>query len=339
MTGLRVHVVLRDRDLDVAFEVAPDECVAVVGPNGAGKTSVLEAVAGLLTIDAGTIEVDGRTVDDGRRAVPPHRRRVGLLGQRPDLFPDLSVARNVGYGPRAAGVDRREARLRSDAALAAVDAVALADRAPATLSGGQAQRVAIARALAADPAVLLLDEPTSALDVEARADVRRALGAAVAGRPSILVTHDPVEVVALASRIVVVEGGRVVESGPVGTVLARPTSAFGAAFSGLVLAPGTATRGGVALDGGGELASRAHAEPPGRAVLAAWHPTAAVVSRTGDGPERTVTALEPRDGLVRVRAGELVADVTVAAAARLGLAPGDTVHIAVPPDEVDVSPR
>ena len=336
MTGLRAHVVRHDRDVDVDLVVGADECVALVGPNGAGKTTVVEAIAGLLRIDAGFIEVAGRPVDDGRRVVASHRRRVGLIAQRPELFPDQSVARNVGYGPRAAGTSGREARLRSDAALTAVDALALADRAPATLSGGQAQRVAIARALAADPAVLLLDEPTSALDVEARDDVRAALRAAVAGRPAVLVTHDPIEVVALASRVVVVEHGRVVEQGPTGRVLGRPTSAFGAAFSGLTLVAGTATRGGIALEGGGALPSRAHTEPPGRGVLAAYHPTAAVVTRDGGGPERTVLGIEPRDGLVRVRAGELVADVTIATATRLGLARGDVVRIAVEPDELDV---
>lgn len=336
MTGLLAHVVLRDRDVDVDLVVGTDECVALVGPNGAGKSSVVEAIAGLLRIDAGGIEVAGRSVDDGHRSVPSHRRRVGLVTQRPELFPDQSVARNVGYGPRAAGMAGREARLRSDRALTAVDALALADRAPATLSGGQAQRVAIARALAADPAVLLLDEPTSALDVEARDDVRAALRIAVAGRPSVIVTHDPIEVVALASRIVVVERGRVVEQGPTARVLGRPTSAFGAAFSGLALVSGTATGRGVLLQGGGELVSRTHTEPPGRAVLAAYHPTAAVVTRDGAGPERTVLGLEPRDGLVRVRAGELVADVTIATATRLGLTRGDTVRIAVAPDELDV---
>ncbi|WP_323743316.1 ABC transporter ATP-binding protein [Curtobacterium sp. VKM Ac-1395] len=340
MSGLRAHVVLRDRDVDVTLEVGPDECVAVIGPNGAGKSSVVEAVAGLVHLDAGTVSIDGRRVDDGRHRVPSHRRRVGLVGQRPDLFPHLSVAANVAYGARAAGVHGREARLRSDAALAVIDAVALAPRDPGSLSGGQAQRVAIARALAADPAVLLLDEPTSALDVEAREHVRAALATAITGRPTVLVTHDPIEVVALASRVVVLEHGRVVETGTTAEVLGRPTSAFGAAFSGLALVPGTSTTTGIALAGGGELASETGTEPPGRPVLAAYHPTAAVVTRDGAGVARRVRAVEPRDGLVRVRAGELVADVTVAQAARLGLASGDAVRIAVRPDEVDVyAPR
>lgn len=333
MTGLRAHVVRPDRGVDVTIEVAPGECVALIGPNGAGKSSVLEAVAGLLR-HAGRVEISGVDVT----TAPPHRRRVGLVAQRADLFPHLSVARNVAYGPRAAGVAGREARGRAATALAAVEVADLAHRAPATLSGGQAQRVAVARALATDPAVLLLDEPTSALDVDARVSVRSALATAVAGRPALLVTHDPLEVVALARRVVVVDGGHVVESGPTAEVLGRPQTPFAAAFSGLVLTSGTTDADGIALDGGGGLASSDRTVPPGRAAHAVYHPTAASVRRDGAGVPRRVLSVEPREGLVRIRAGELVADVTVAVAARLGVRPGDEVRLEVPPEEVTVFP-
>lgn len=330
--GLRAHVVVPERDVDVRLEIGPDECVALVGPNGAGKSTVVEALAGLLRTRTGEVVLDGRVLT----GTPAHHRGIGLVAQRADLFPHLSVARNVAYGPRATGSGSREARHRSATALTAVGVAGLADRAPGTLSGGQAQRVAIARALATDPALLLLDEPTSALDVDARAEVRAALRTARTGRPTLLVTHDPLEAVALADRIVVLEAGRVVEAGPTAGVLGRPTSAFAASFSGLTLVRGTATTGGIALDGGGELVSATGTVPPGRPALAAYHPTAAVPSRTGAGPERVVTALEPRDGLVRVRAGDLVADVTVSAAAGLDLTPGEPVRIAVDAAEVVV---
>ncbi|WP_144751229.1 ABC transporter ATP-binding protein [Curtobacterium pusillum] len=330
--GLRAHVLVPERDVDVRLEIGSAECVALVGPNGAGKSTVVEALAGLLRTRHGEVLLGDRDLT----RVPPHRRGVGLVAQRADLFPHLSVSRNVAYGPRATGSGGREARHRSSAALAAVGVAGLADRAPGTLSGGQAQRVAIARAVATDPALLLLDEPTSALDVDARAEVRAALGTARAGRPTLLVTHDPLEAVALADRIVVLEAGRVVESGTTADVLGRPTSAFAASFSGLTLVRGTATRGGIAIDGGGALASRTHTVPPGRPVLAVYHPTAARPTRDGAGPERPVTALEPRDGLVRVRAGELAADVTVSVAATLALATGEPVRIVVPAAEVTV---
>ncbi|MBT1671151.1 ABC transporter ATP-binding protein [Curtobacterium flaccumfaciens pv. flaccumfaciens] len=338
--GVRAHVVVEPRDVDVAIEVQAGECLAVIGPNGAGKSTVLEALAGLLPIDAGRIELDGVQVSTTRHTVPAHRRRTGLVAQRSDLFPFLDVVGNVAFGPRAAGAGRATARQLARDALDAVGVADLATRDPGTLSGGQAQRVAIARALATDPAVLLLDEPTSALDVGAQDEVRAALRTAVAGRPAVLVTHDPVEVVALADRVVVLEGGRVVEQGTPAAVLGRPTSAFAATFSGLALVRGTATGGGIAIDGGGELASGTHAVPPGRPALAAFHPTAAVLTRDGAGATRTVSSLEPRDGLVRVRAGDLVADLTLARLTALGIAPGDAVCIDVPAAEVAVyAPR
>ncbi|WIB13347.1 ABC transporter ATP-binding protein [Curtobacterium sp. MCPF17_052] len=212
--GLVAHVVRHDRDVDVALTVGPAECVALIGPNGAGKSTVVDAVAGLLALDAGEVRSAGRLLAGPGRSVPAHRRRVGLVAQRPDLFPHRSVLANVAFGPRAAGRSGREARLTARQALTAVGVADLADRPPpGTLSGGQAQRVAIARALAADPAVVLLDEPTSALDLGARQEVRAALRSAVSDRPSLLVTHDPVEVMALADRVVVLEDGRVVEEG------------------------------------------------------------------------------------------------------------------------------
>lgn len=330
--GLRAHVVVPERGVDVALEVGPDECVALVGPNGTGKSTVLEVLAGLLRPGGGEVVLGGRTLT----RLPAHRRGVGLVAQRADLFPHLSVAGNVAYGPRASGSGGREARLRSSAALAAVGVAGLADRAPGTLSGGQAQRVAVARVLATDPGLLLLDEPTSALDVDARAEVRAALATARAGRPTLLVTHDPLEAVALADRLVVLEAGRVAETGPTTAVLGRPRSAFAASFSGLTLVRGTATRGGIALDDGGDLVSTTHTVPPGRPVLAVYHPTVARPAREGGGPERVVDALEPRDGLVRVRAGDLVADVTVSVAAALSLAPGERVRFVVPDSEVTV---
>lgn len=340
MTGVAARIVVERRDVDVALEVGAEECVAVIGPNGAGKSTVVEALAGLLPIDAGQVVLGSTVVADHSRTVPAHRRRIGLVAQRPDLFPFLDVVGNVAFGPRAAGVRRAAARTRALRALAAVGADGLADRAPDTLSGGQAQRVAIARALATDPAVLLLDEPTSALDVAARDEVRAALRTVIAGRPSLLVTHDPVEVVALADRVVVVEHGRIVEEGTPAAVLGRPTTAFAAAFSGLALVRGTATAGGIATDGGGELVSGTHAVPPGRPALGAFHPTAARLTWDGAGPVRTVTSLEPREGLVRVRAGDLVADLTLARVTALGIGPGDAVHVDVPASELAVyAPR
>ncbi|PCN48727.1 molybdenum ABC transporter ATP-binding protein [Curtobacterium sp. 'Ferrero'] len=332
---MHARVVVRARDVDLFLEVGDDECVAVVGPNGAGKSTLVDALAGLVALDEGEVVLADRIVAERGRNVPTHRRRIGLVAQRPDLFPHRSVLANVAYGPRASGASGREARGRARQALADAGVAALADRAPTSLSGGQAQRVAIARALATEPAVLLLDEPTSALDLGAREEVRAALRTAVAGRPTVLVSHDPVEVVALADRVVVVEHGRVVEQGTPAEVLGRPRTGFAARFSGLALVRGTATEAGIVTDDGGALASTTRTVPPGRPALAAYHPTAARLTAVGDGGRR-VDALEPRDGLVRVRAGDLVADVTVTRLAAVGLAVGDPCAVDVPADEVVV---
>jgi molybdate transport system ATP-binding protein len=332
----RLRFAVADRGLDVDLVIAPGETVALVGPNGAGKSTVVEVAAGLVRPSAGDVVLAGTTVvRGGRVVVPAHRRRLGVAGQDPSLFPHLSVLDNVAFGPRASGLPRRAARDRAAAALDRVGAAALADRRATALSGGQAQRVAIARAVAADPAVLLLDEPTSALDVGAQAEVRAVLAGVLAGRSALLVTHDPLEAITLADRLVVLERGRVVEQGRVDAVLRRPRSAFGAAFSGLVLLSGTATASGVRLEDGTELAADDVDVPVGGPALAAYHPTAA---RFGDtGPlVRRVDRLEPRDGLVRVVAGEFVVDTTVAALTAAGVRVGAEVTLRLPSAEVTV---
>ncbi|WFR66949.1 ATP-binding cassette domain-containing protein [Curtobacterium flaccumfaciens] len=289
--GLRAHVVVPERGVDVRLDVGPDECVALIGPNGAGKSTIVETIAGLLRLRSGSIVLGDRVLT----GVPAHRRRIGLVAQRADLFPHLSVAHNVAYGPRASGTGGLEARHRSAAALAAVGVAGLADRAPATLSGGQAQRVALARALATDPALLLLDEPTSALDVDARAEVRAALRTTRTGRPTLLVTHDPLEAVTLADRVVVLERGSVVEQGATATVLGRPTSAFAASFSGLTLVHGTATADGIALDAGaswrpGNTPRLPSPEPP------VWPPDARPSPSTTRRPPSCRAAAPGRSG-------------------------------------------
>ncbi|MDV8001319.1 ABC transporter ATP-binding protein [Rhodococcus sp. IEGM 1408] len=228
-----------DRDVELHLPVPTGRRLAIVGPNGAGKSTVLALLAGHLRPDSGEVHLHGETVSSPRTHVPAHRRRVVSLEQRPGLFPHLSALDNVAYGPRARGVRRRAALDRARAELKAVGCGGLADRRPHELSGGQAQRVALARALAVDPEMVLLDEPLAALDVEVAPGIRRLLADRLAGRTVVLVTHDPLDLWALADDVVVVTGGRAVQSGTVEGVLARPGSDFAARLAGVSLVEGT----------------------------------------------------------------------------------------------------
>ncbi|WP_255495278.1 sulfate/molybdate ABC transporter ATP-binding protein [Nocardia sp. GTS18] len=243
--GLSVAARIADRELDLALELAPGEVLAVLGPNGAGKSSLLQVIAGLLVPDEGHVRLGADTLTDTAKAIAlaPYRRGISLLAQEPLLFPHLTVAENVAFGPRSRG--NRQAKAVAAEWLRAVDATHLADRHPAALSGGQAQRVALARALAVDPHLLLLDEPMSALDVDVapamRSLLRRVLRDPAHPRCAVLVTHDIIDAITLADRIVIVESGRIVESGQVTDVMSHPRSPFAARIAGLNLLHGTAT--------------------------------------------------------------------------------------------------
>ncbi|MFP5312885.1 MAG: sulfate/molybdate ABC transporter ATP-binding protein [Actinomycetes bacterium] len=347
---LSFQAVVARRGFDVSLTVRPGETVAVMGPNGAGKSTLLAGVAGLLKPDSGRAELNGRTLfdlDGGRRTwAPPHLRGTALLAQEPLLFPHLSAVDNVAFGPRSGGVSKRDARQRALRLLADVEAEELAASRPAELSGGQAQRVAVARALAADPALLLLDEPLAALDIHSAPLLRRLFKRVLAGRQAIIVTHDVLDALVLADRVVILEGGRVAEEGPTRAVLERPRSSFAAGLAGLNFIPGTLDGAGVRTGGGLRIAG--HDEEPGHLAtrgvpgVAVFPPSAvSVFVNDAHGSPRnsfavTITDLEPHGDQVRVRAGSLAADITPAASADLGLLPGMTVHFVVKAAAVSV---
>jgi molybdate transport system ATP-binding protein len=337
---LEFAAVVEDRGFDVELTVAEGETLAVLGPNGAGKSTLLALIAGLLRPDHGTARLGDRLLFDvdGLGCGPslrPHERGVSMLAQDALLFPHLSALDNVAFGPRSAGVPRREAGRRAADWLARVDATGLADRRPVQLSGGQAQRVAVARALAAGPDLLLLDEPMAALDVSVAPALRRTLRDVLADRTAIVVTHDVLDAFTLADRVVVLEGGRVVDAGPTHDVLERPTTPFAAGLAGLDLLTGTAHGGGVRLEDGTLLTARsADGLPAGAAAAVAVRPSAVRVS-TGSPASPTpsenvldvvVTDLEPRGDVVRVRAGDVSADVPPGVVAGLDLVPGSAVR-------------
>jgi molybdate transport system ATP-binding protein len=339
-----------ERDVDVALDAADGETVAVLGPNGAGKSTLLAVAAGLLRPDSGRVTLDGAELTGPSAWVPPHARRIALLAQDPLLFPHLSALENVAFGPRSRGTPRRTAREQARAWLEDVGVADLADRRPGQLSGGQAQRVAVARALAADPRVLLLDEPMAALDVAVRPALRQTLRRVLADRTVVLVTHDVLDALLLADRVVVIDEGRVVESGPTTDVLTRPRSAFTARIAGLNMVRGTWRGGAVAGPDGAEVRGLTSdpAPSPGDPVVAVFRPSAVSVFREpppGGSPRNvittTVTDLEPFGDQVRVRAApaggqSLAADVTTLAAAELDLAPGLAVAFSIKATEVSI---
>jgi molybdate transport system ATP-binding protein len=345
----RFRAAVAERRFDVELEVAPGETLAVMGPNGAGKSTLLSSIAGLLKPDSGRAELDGRTLfdlDAGHHWLPPHSRGAALLAQEPLLFPHLSALENVAFGPRSTGVRKADANRLAQQWLAEVEAAGLADRRPAGLSGGQAQRVAVARALAADPALLLLDEPLAALDIHSAPMLRRLLKRVLAGRQAIIVTHDVLDALMLAHRVVILDSGRVVEEGPTRQVLERPRSAFAAGLAGLNFLPGTLTGSGLRTGPGLEIAGH-HGETgpvhtPGGPGVAVFPPSAvSVFLADAHGSPRNsfpvnITDMEPHGDQIRVRAGGLTADITPAASADLGLVPGMAVHFVVKAAAVSV---
>lgn len=349
-----VQAAVAGRGFEVSLALGPAETVAVMGPNGAGKSTLLSVVAGLLQPDSGTARLDGRTLFDvgGGRShwTAPHRRGTALLAQEPLLFPHLNALENVAFGPRSAGVSRRAARESALRWLAEVEAAELHLRRPAELSGGQAQRVAVARALAADPGLLLLDEPMAALDIHSKPLLRRLLKRVLHGRRAIIVTHDVLDALMLADRVAILENGRIAEEGPTLELLRRPRSRFAAGLAGLNFLAGEIT--GHGLQAGGLNIHGQHDDfpgllPAGQPGVAVFPPSAVAVflSGTHGSPRNsfavTITDLEPHGDGVRVRAGEgghLSADITLAAAADLGLVPGMQVYFVVKAGAVSIYP-
>ncbi len=347
---LTFSAVVAERGLDVSLDVTSGETVALVGPNGAGKSTVLAVTAGLLRPDRAEVLLEGRPLtvvgpDVARETnVAPHDRHIAMLSQDALLFPHLNALDNVAFGPRSRGVGKRESRDLARRWLAEVDVEGYADRRPAQLSGGQAQRVAIARALAGDPRLLLLDEPMAALDVAVAPAVRQTLRGVLRERTAVIVTHDVLDALLLADRVVVLEGGRVVEDGPSARVIGQPSSAFAARLAGFNLVAGTWRQDRVvAADG---RAVHGHAKEPlpadGDSAVAVFRPpavgvfTVPPVGSPRNCLEVTVDDLEPRGDQIRVHAGALSADITPQAVAELDLSSGARVYFVVKAAEVDV---
>jgi ABC-type Fe3+/spermidine/putrescine transport system ATPase subunit len=215
---------------NVSLEISAGEFVAILGPSGCGKTTLLRMIAGLEYPDAGRILIDGRDVTN----LPANRRRTNLVFQNGALFPHRSVFENVAYPLQRRRMPRSEVQTAVERALAMVQMSSLGTRRPRELSGGQAQRVALARALVAEPAVLLLDEPLSALDLMLRKEMQLELRSLQEdlGTTFIYVTHDQEEALTMASRIVIMRDGNVIQDGTPREIYENPGSVFASTFIG-----------------------------------------------------------------------------------------------------------
>ena len=214
--------------LAVDLEVPAGTVTAVVGPNGSGKTTTLRALAGLVRPASGRIRLGDRMLDDRDVHVSARDRGIGVVFQDYLLFPHLTAAENVAFGPLAHGVARAVALASAHEWLDRLGLIDFASVRPRQLSGGQAQRVALARALILEPSLLLLDEPLAALDVNTRASVRTELSEILGayGGSTVLVTHDPTDALALADQLVVLGAGAVVQRGIPAEVAAAPLNSY-----------------------------------------------------------------------------------------------------------------
>src|SRR5689334_667191 len=230
LDGVRKSFGRREVVHGVSCTVADGELVVVVGPSGCGKSTLLRMVAGLEGVTAGTVAIDGRVIN----GVEPKDRDIAMVFQNYALYPHMSVYNNMAYGLRMRRMDRAEIRARVERAAAILQIDGLLDRKPRQLSGGQRQRVAMGRAIVRDPKVFLFDEPLSNLDAQLRVQMRVELKRLQQelGTTSIYVTHDQVEAMTLADRLVVMNAGNVDQIGPPLDLYERPATVFVAGFIG-----------------------------------------------------------------------------------------------------------
>jgi molybdate transport system ATP-binding protein len=330
--------------VNVALDVGPAETVTLMGPSGAGKSTCLALIAGLARPDRGRVRCGSETWcdTDAGRDLPPEARRVGMLFQDYALFPHLSARANVTYGPLARGATRAEAARAADRWLERLGLSSAADRRPADLSGGERQRAALARALASGARALLLDEPFGALDVATRSVVRSELRAVLreAALPALLVTHDPVDALALGDRIAVLEAGRLTQAGTHEELWQHPRSAFVADLAGrnlyaVQVPPGT----GLKEVRAGRLVFHVLADAVAGDAFLVFAPSDVTLSAQRGAASAqnvfasTVRELRPGGGrafvLLEAAGAAMTAEVTREAAAALALGPGREVFAAV----------
>ena len=280
---------------DASLEIASGAFVVILGPSGCGKSTLLRMIAGLEDITAGEIAIDGRIVN----GLEPRERGCAMVFQNYALYPHMSVAENIGYALKVAGLPRAERAVRVARVAKALGLEPYLDRKPGQLSGGQRQRVAMGRAMIREPKVFLFDEPLSNLDAKLRVQMRleiRRLHARL-GATSVFVTHDQVEAMTLADRLVVMNAGRIEQVGAPEDIYSRPATLFVASFIGsppMNMLAAVVTGHGQATTSGGRVLPFDPASfdaAPGQRVEIGVRPEDVVIV-TERTPERPATAID-----------------------------------------------
>ncbi len=318
----------------ITCAVADGELVVVVGPSGCGKSTLLRMVAGLEPLSSGTVSIDGRVVN----AVEPKDRDIAMVFQNYALYPHMSVFDNMAYGLRMRRMARAEIRERVRRAAGILQLEDLLDRKPRQLSGGQRQRVAMGRAMVRDPKIFLFDEPLSNLDAQLRVQMRVELKQLQRelGTTSLYVTHDQVEAMTLADRLIVMNAGTADQIGPPLALYERPATAFVAAFIGspaMNLVAGRIAEAGVVLDGA-TLAVEVPREP-GRSVSVGLRPEHFELSP--DGPVSLRIELLERlgaDTILHGRFGTNGSMIRARVPGTIEPVVGETLRFAIRPERV-----
>jgi molybdate transport system ATP-binding protein len=339
--------------LDLSFQVAPGETLTIVGRSGAGKSTCLHAVAGLVRPSSAHVALGEELWCDTERNVdrPPHRRRVGFVHQDFALFPHLTVLENVLYGAHARRLASESAHSKAHDWMDRLGIAPFALRSVRELSGGERQRVALARALVSGAGVLLLDEPFGSLDASTRNTVRQQLGGFLRSvrLPTVLVTHDAIDALALGDRIAVLEDGRIVQIGPSAELLARPRSSFVAELFGLnfyrgALSSGAGLREVVTQSAvfhvlAAELSGSVLLSFPPSAVTLSLHRPQGSAQNAFQGVVSEIVPLPERTRVTLDCGFAIAADIAREAVTTLKLARGQVLWAAVKATAIHVDPQ
>ncbi|MFT5742501.1 MAG: multiple sugar transport system ATP-binding protein [Paracoccaceae bacterium] len=323
---------------DISLEVADGEFVVIVGPSGCGKSTALRMIAGLEEVSGGIIEIGGREVNN----LEPKERDIAMVFQNYAIYPHMSVKKNIAFGLRSSKMAKADKEKRLQEVAGILDMVDLLDRKPSQLSGGQRQRVAIGRAMVRNPAVFLFDEPLSNLDAQLRTQMRleiKKLHQRV-GNTIIFVTHDQVEAMTMADRIVIMKDGYIQQVGTPAEVFHKPANIFVARFIGapsMNLLAGTLSGTTVTLDNGQAITVPTLQNGGDRAVLLGVRPDDLHADNANTVMDGTVMVREPLGSETLIYVDTTAGDEVIAKAdGRTPPEVGDTVQLGADPENLHI---